>query len=177
MKSLVLSSLIVVAALCSRAEEFHWNKSGSGNWHSSSRWTLADGSAAARAPGEGDVAVISGAEALVTDDDQSVISLIGEIQLKDDESVVNFANKRDFTLACPVRGKGLIVKSENGKLFLAACKKYLASDGTSASASLGDHLPTGECVLRLVGSSLRSRAVPVKAIFADWKFSMTASFR
>ena len=139
MKSLVLSSLIVVAALCSRAEEFHWNESGSGNWSVPSRWTLADGSAAARAPGEGDVAVISGVEALVTDDDQSVISLIGEIQLKDDESVVNFANKRDFTLACPVRGKGLIVKSENGKLFLAACKKYLASDGTSASASLGDH--------------------------------------
>ena len=139
MKSLVLSSLIVVAALCSRAEEFHWNKSGSGNWSVPSRWTLADGSAAARAPGEGDVAVISGAEALVTDDDQSVISAIAEIQLKDADSVVNFANKRDFTLACPVRGKGLIVKSENGKLFLAACKKYLDSDGTSANASLGDH--------------------------------------
>ena len=103
MKSLVLSSLIVVAALCSRAEEFHWNKSGSGNWSVPSRWTLADGSAAARAPGEGDVAVISGAEALVTDDDQSVISAIAEsnrVGYRCTDVIHEFFNCRSLVNAC-----------------------------------------------------------------------------
>jgi hypothetical protein len=137
---IAVAAMVAAAASVGFADTFRWNPSGSGSWADSRRWLGEDGSApAARAPDAGDTVVVSAATANVTDDDQGVISKIAEIQLEDQESSVVFDTGTDFSLSCPVQGKGLIVKRGDGKLFLGACKKYFTGDGQTANNCLSDH--------------------------------------